>query len=910
MKLELILPSLLLISSVVAWDTTALSEEVLEKDAQPLNQSIETSAKTKSSRKIPRLSAIKHSVRLAQSPTPSSQPVNQVIEITGVKINSTATGIDLILETTLGEKLQVSPQIDGKSYIANISNAQLRLSSGQTFRQEKPAAGIAEVIVTNQDANTIRVTLIGEASAPKIELFDSDEGLIFSVGSEAASTQPQQPQTQPTQPSAEQPPEAPSAQTQTQPIQPSSEQPPEAPSAQTDEPIELVVTGEKDGYRVTESSTATRTDTPIRDIPQSIQVIPQQVLEDQKNIRLIDALRNVSGVFSSNSFGGTVDSFNIRGFDNAATLQNGFKESTADGNFSLRDPANIQQLEVLKGPASVLYGNVEPGGVVNIVTKQPLADPFYSAELSIGSHSFYRGSLDLSGPLTPDKALLYRLNLAYQNAGSFRDFVNSERVFAAPVFDVRLGDRTNLSINTSYLYDQRTLDRGIVAIGTGIADLPISRFLGEPGDFRRSEQFGVGYRLEHEFNDNLKIRNAFQFLQNNETVLNTNSTQLDEETGTLFRDYFDSANEYTLYSMQTDLTSKFRTGSVNHQLLFGFDLQRNTLEGFFRTPSDAFDTSVADRQTPSINIFNPIYNLRPPDRSIFITLRDDRTSTDSLGIFLQDQIALTDNFKILMGGRFDTVTQDLDDKLSASESSQSSEAFSPRFGIVYQPIQPISLYASYSRSFAPNTGVSADNSLLEPTRGTQYEAGIRAELNPQLAVNLAFYEITKTNIATTDPTNPSVSIAIGEQRSRGIELDVSGQISPGWNVIASYSYTNSEITEGFDSAPTGNKVPNVPHNKASLWTTYEFQNGGFKGFGLGMGLFYVDARQGDLENSYELPSYIRTDAAVYYRQNNWRAAINFQNLFDIRYFETSELGRTTVIPGAPLTVIGSFAIEF
>ncbi|WP_298917439.1 TonB-dependent receptor [uncultured Nostoc sp.] len=887
MKLERILPSLLLISCVVVWNTTAvLSAEVLEA-----NQTIEN---LKSTKKISKLSEIKRSLRLAQSSTPTSPPVNQVIEITGVKINATATGIDLILETTLGEKLQITPQIDGKTYIANISNAQLRLSSGQTFRQEKPAAGIAEVIVTNQDANNIRVTLIGEEIAPKIELFDSDEGLIFGVASEIASIQPQQPQTQ----------------ILTQPTQPSSQQPPKTPSAQTDEPIELVVTGEEDGYRVTESSTGTRTDTPIRDIPQSIQVVPRQVLEDQKTIRLVDALRNVSGVFSSNNFGGTIDSFNIRGFDDASILQNGFRQTNTEGNFSLRDTASIEQVEVLKGPASVLYGNVEPGGVVNVITKRPLANPFYSADLSIGSQSFYRGSLDLSGPLTPDKAFLYRLNLAYQNAGSFREFVNSERVFAAPVFDIKLGDRTNLSINTSYLYDQRTVDRGIVAIGTGIADIPNSRFLGEPGDFRRSEQFGIGYRLEHEFNDNLKFRNAFQFLQNNEKVFNTSFTQLDEETGTLFRDYFDSTNEYKIYSMQTDLMSKFQTGSVNHQLLFGFDLQRNTSEGFFRTPSDAFNTSIVDRQTPSINIFNPIYNVLLPDISTFILLRDDKTTTDSLGFFLQDQIALTDNLKLLVGGRFDTVTQERDDKLENIESSQSDEAFSPRVGIVYQPIEPISLYASYSRSFAPNSGVRVDRSLLEPTRGTQYEAGIRFEFNPQLAANLAFYEITKSNIATTDPINQAFSIAVGEQRSRGIEFDVSGKISPGWNIIASYSYTNAEITEGFDAALTGNKIPNVPHNKASLWTTYEFQNGGFKGFGLGMGLFYVDARQGDLENSFELPSYIRTDAAIYYRENNWRAAINFQNLFDVRYFETSELGRTTVIPGAPLTVIGSFTIEF
>lgn len=884
MKLELLLPSLLLITSAIVWDTNPVSsQEVLGKELQRSQRSIHPNVNVNSGRKVPPSSKIERfgTSRLAQSQTPNSQPVTPIVEVTGVRVNPTQTGLDVILETDEGEQLQVSPQTKGNTYIADIPNAVLRLSSGNTFRQAKPATGIAEIIVTNQNANSIRVTLIGEASVPKIELFDSDEGLIFGVTPVASSTQPQPAQTEP-----------------------------ETPSAEADEEIEVVVTGQQqeDGYLVPEASTATRTDTPLRDIPQSIQVVPQQVLEDQKAVRLRDALRNVSGVFVGNTFGGTTDNYNIRGFADATILRDGFKENFAEG-LSLRDLADIEKIEVLKGPASVLYGYVEPGGAINLVTKRPLDDPFYNIDLSIGSYGFYRPSIDFSGPLTSDKALRYRLNLAYQNADSFRDFVDSERVFAAPVFGLKLGDRTNLSINTSYLYDRRTIDRGIVAIGREVADIPRDRFLGEPGDFRRSEQFNIGYRLEHEFNDNLKIRNGFQFLQNNESVFNTNATELDEATGTLYRDYFDNANEYKIYALQTDLTSKFRTGSVNHQLLFGFDLQRNTIEGFFRTPFDAFDTSVEDRQTPSIDIFNPIYNVRPPDRSSFIFRRDDLTTTDSLGIFLQDQIALADNVKLLVGGRFDTITQELDDELNDSESSESNDAFSPRVGIVYQPIQPISLYASYSRSFAPNTGIGFDGSLLEPTRGTQYEAGVRAELNSALAATLAAYEITKTNIATTDPNDPAFSIAVGEQRSRGIEFDISGEISPGWNIIASYSYTNAEITESEDY-PVGNKVPNVPHNKASLWTTYEFQNGGLQGLGLGLGLFYVDARQGDLENSFELPSYMRTDAAIYYRQNNWRAAINIQNLFGIRYFETSELGRTTVIPGAPLTVVGSFTVEF
>ncbi|HCF29076.1 MAG TPA: TonB-dependent siderophore receptor, partial [Cyanobacteria bacterium UBA11049] len=495
MKLELLLPSLLLITSVVVWDTNpVLSEGVSGKELQRSERSIQTNVNVNSGRKIPPLSEIERlfrsSTRLAQSQTQTQQPVTPLVEVTGVRVNPTETGLDVILETALGEKLQVSAQAEGNTYIADIPNAVLRLSSGNTFRQAEPATGIAEIIVTNQNANSIRVTLIGEASVPKIELFDSDEGLIFGVTSVASSTQPQ-PQTE-TQP-------MPSAQTQ-----------PETPSAEADEPIEVLVTGQQeDGYLVPEASTATRTDTPLRDIPQSIQIVPQQVLEDQNADRLRDALRNVSGVFVGNTFGGTNDNFNIRGFADATILRDGFKESFTESGLSLRDLADVEQIEVLKGPASVLYGYVEPGGAINLVTKQPLDDPFYNVDLSIGSYGFYRPSIDFSGPLTPDKALRYRLNLAYQNADSFRDFVESERFFAAPVFGMKLGERTNLSINTSYLYDRRTFDRGIVAIGREVADIPRDRFLGEPGDFRRGEQFNIGYRLEHEFNDNLKIRNGF-----------------------------------------------------------------------------------------------------------------------------------------------------------------------------------------------------------------------------------------------------------------------------------------------------------------------------------------------------------------------------------------------------------------
>ncbi|MEH1837143.1 MAG: TonB-dependent receptor plug domain-containing protein [Nostoc sp.] len=217
---------------------------------------------------------------------------------------------------------------------------------------------------------------------------------------------------------------------QPKPEQPTNQTQPEQPSAQSDQPIELVVTGEQDGYRVSNASTATKTDTPLRDIPASIQVVPRQVLEDQRAVRLQDALQNVSGVTQAGNFGGAGSGgYILRGFGQDGNFRNGFRDTNF---YTVPEIANVEQVEVLKGPASVLFGQAEPGGIINIITKQPLSEPYYAADFTAGSYDFYRPTLDISGPLNTDKTLLYRLNVAYQNSGSFRDFVNSERIFIAP----------------------------------------------------------------------------------------------------------------------------------------------------------------------------------------------------------------------------------------------------------------------------------------------------------------------------------------------------------------------------------------------------------------------------------------------------------------------------------------------
>jgi iron complex outermembrane recepter protein len=900
MKPVLLLKSLLLTGSfALLLATSAWGEEVQLAKKQQETTSTDQEAISKQTANQP-YSLAKKTLKHRTKSTQKLVQASVILEVTGVKLNSVDKQLEIILETAQGEQLQPLSKSEGNNFIADIPNAQLRLSTGEVFSQENPFTGITAVTVSNLDANTIRVTVTGKVGAPKVELFDDNEGLIFGVTPTTFTSQ-----TPPTeQPTSESP------QTQATPAteQPASETPSEQPTAQTpenEEPIELVVTGEQDRYRVPEALGATRTDTPIRDIPQSIQVIPRQVLKDQQVTRLTDAIRNVSGIVQGVGFAGSVDNFNIRGFEFSSAFRDGFREP----GDALRELANIEQIEVLKGPASVLYGNAEPGGIINLVTKKPLNIPYYSGEFSVGNFSYYRSAIDLSGPLDPDKTLLYRLNAAYTNSGSFRDFVNSERFFFGPVFDLKLSEQTNLLFHVSYLNDERTFDTGLVAIGRGIANIPTSRFLGEPGDEVRLEEVNVGYRFEHRFSDRLMLRNAFRYTSQDSFDYRAQALAVDEETGELPRNFRSNDDYLETYSLLTDIVGKFNTGSIEHTLLFGLDLARQN--------SDGSQRRLPGGLTPSINIFNPVYNVipRPAVSEFTNVVRDGKSTTDSLGLYLQDQIAFSDNLKLLVGGRFDIVDKDSFDRLLDTRTIQYDEAFTPRIGIVYQPIKPISLYASYSRSFAPNFAQRVDGTFLPPERGNQYEVGIKADFNEKLSATLAAYEITKTNVATPDPNDPDgFSIPVGEQRSRGIELDISGEILPGWNIVAAYGYTDAKVTQSNDLR-VGSRIPRVPEHKASLWTTYQFRQGDLQGLGFGLGLYYLSDRVGgdipsnDFDETFVLPSYLRTDAAIYYRRNNWRAAINIENLFGVRYFDTFEFGRNTVIPGAPFKVIGTISFE-
>lgn len=824
-----------------------------------------------------------------------AQPVfAQVVQVTQVQLNSTDNGIEVVLETSAGEQLQVLPRTDGNTYIADLLNAQLRLPTGNTFRQENPTEGIAAVTVTN-NANSIRVTVTGVSGVPTVELFDSDSGLIFnfiSTASQANQSSQLENQTQP-------PEITPSDATPEQ-AQPGRETQPNETATQEDEPIEIVVTGEQEtGYSVPDATTATRIEAPIRDIPQSIQVIPRQVIQDRQVVRLNELADNVSGVQPQSGYAGlSSQGYYIRGFPlDFETFRNGFRDF---GFISPREVANVERVEILKGPASVLYGSALGfGGLVNTVTKKPLSEPVYNPSVTIGNYGFYRSTLDIGGPLTNNGSLLYRFNAAYENADSYRDFNENESIFVAPALTWQISPRTTLTTEFEYQNYDYVFDRGLLPSQTFL-DLPRGRFLGEPDlNNAQFESFSGTYNFEHKFSDNWKFRQGFNALRvaGNTTSASADAFEppfLEADGRSLARRVRKTDEEQENYTLQNEIIGEFNTGSIRHNILFGVELARYRF---------AYDFERAD--IAPIDIFNPQYGA---ERGDFAPDFAEEYGADNIGIYVQDLIEVLPNLKVLAGLRFDSNDIFYRDTLADAFDFQQSESdFSPRLGIVYQPSESTSIYASWSNSFNPQFfSRNRAGGAFKPERGKQFEVGVKQEFfDGRLSATLALYNLTRRNVLTTDPDDPDFSIQTGEQTSRGVELDVAGEISPGWNIIATYAYINAFVSEDED-IPFGDTLVNAPEHSASLWTTYEIQSGNFQGLGLGAGLVFVSDREAQLPNTIELPSYLRADASIFYRRNNWRAALNFKNLFNTKYYRTQGF---FITPEAPFTVLGTFSVE-
>lgn len=690
-------------------------------------------------------------------------------------------------------------------------------------------------------------------------------------------------------------------------------------------------------YAVQNSSTATKTDTPIMETPVSIQVVPRAVMSDQKTTTIKDALENVSSVRPQSTLG-LSNSFIIRGFRNGKVYRNGLIAngiSVAEG--TQFETANLERVEVLKGPAAVLFGRIEPGGLINLVTKKPRDESYYSLEQRFGSYGFYRTEWDATDTITDDKSLSYRFTGSYQNNKSFRDFNFNDRVLVNPSLTWRPSDATEMSLEVEAIHDEFQVDRGLFAIGNRPAPIPISRSFIDPNDpVDTNSKVHLGFNLSHAFNEDWTLRNRFlaSFVDDdNISVKPANAFTVAQffepntANRTYLRNIFSQIQSNQTYTTNLDLTGNLEFWGTKHQTLVGIDYLRST--GTYLTRGN-FLAPIPDL---GIDIFNPVYGI---DSSFY----DNALATpfpagtnhsyfrdEWYGVYFQDHITLWDKLHILGGGRYDWAKTGRGRGASFSEAeadlpSRKDEGFSPRVGILYQPWTWASIYGNWTTSFGANNGITATGATINPEIGEQFEAGLKTEFfDHRLTTTLAYYHLTKENLLTRDFNSPDpfAVAAIGQARSQGIELDITGQITDELSLIGNYAFTDARITEDY-SGLQGNRLNNVPEHSGSLWLKYDIRHyKPLNGLQFGVGVFAAGQRQGDDENTFVLPGYVRLDAFSSYtyhlRDSRLIAQFNIRNLLDKTYYESTDPfqnapPRVGIYPGSPLTAIGSIRLEF
>lgn len=646
--------------------------------------------------------------------------------------------------------------------------------------------------------------------------------------------------------------------------------------------------GPVSGYRATRSASATKTDTAIKDIPQAISVIPASVLNDLGSHNVERALEYAGGVSKQNNFGGlTLYEYSIRGFTTSEFYKDGF--SANRGYPSTPDAANVERIEVLKGPAASLYGRGDPGGTVNIVTKKPQADAFTTLQTSAGSWDRYRTALDVNAPLNDEKSLLSRVNLAVEDNHSFRDHVQSKRVFVAPTLSWQLSPDTHLSVETEFVRHSSTFDRGIVAPNNRWSGMSRRTFLGEPsdGDIDNDNNM-IQAALEHHLNDFWSLRLASHYKEGEMSGTASESRTLNADGHTVNRRYRERDTNWHDSITQLELRGLVDIGSWEHQLLIGTEYEN------YRKNERVTNTAGSPY---AIDIYQPVYGQAKPNGLRSGT--DFFEHVESQALNLQDQIMFTDKLRGMIGARFEHFEQSTDDFTRNATSQQRHDEVTYRTGLLYQFIPEIGVFANASTSFKPNNGLDAVGKSFKPEEGVGYEAGIKTELfDDRLSATLAAFHIEKENVLALDP-GTDASRAIGKARSQGFDLQFNGQISDTVRVIGAYAWIDAEVTKGDTAIPTGSRILGVARHSGSLLGVYEFQNGAFKGSDLGAAFTYVGDRSGEAGGSFELPAYHTVDLLAHYKASeNITVGLNLNNLFDEKYYERS-YSNYWVNPGEP-----------
>ncbi|WP_407715531.1 TonB-dependent receptor [Comamonas testosteroni] len=644
-------------------------------------------------------------------------------------------------------------------------------------------------------------------------------------------------------------------------------------------------------YNPPTATSATKIEAPLRDIPQTVNVVPQSLLRDQAAQSMQDALKAVPGVGFSHG-DGQRDQVTIRGF---SAIADQFVDGLRDDALYFRDLSNIEQIEVLKGPASVLYGRGSSGGLINRITKKPGVN-LSEVGLTLGRWNQRRGEFDLARA-PQDSAVSYRLTGAIERADSYRDQQFLDRKALAASVLIKPSSDTSVLLQADYLKDSRLTDFGIPAYQGRPVNVSPGTYYGAANardvDVSRAEVASLGATLNHRISESLSLRNALRFYDYSLDRNNTLVGSVNEKALTASLTRGNVQRDESGFFNQTELTQKLELAGMKHQLLYGFE--------FGRQSKDLLSYSQANVAT--VSLFNPVLPTLPL-RINGKPSADNHSVFKVASLYLQDLVSINSQWKALAGVRYDRFQQETHERQPGKpDLGRTDTAWSPRVGLVYQPSSAWSYYASWSKSFQPSGetfALAANNAQLAPEKTTSQEVGVKWDLpDGKASVTASLFKLERTNIKSVDPVSNTV-VPLGVQRTNGLELTFAGEIAPSWQVWAGYAFLDGEMTTSpaVDAGqPVQGKRPTLtPRQSANLWVTKALGHG----FGLGGGLNYVGARFANPGNTVTLPGYTTVDAMAYYRMGPWDVQLKLNNLLDRRYIVAGHGSSPNLnLPGAP-----------
>jgi iron complex outermembrane receptor protein len=644
------------------------------------------------------------------------------------------------------------------------------------------------------------------------------------------------------------------------------------------------------GYVAKQSMTATKTDTPVLETPQSISIVTKDQIAAQRAQTLNEALRYTPGV-SLDTAGATTfyDAIVVRGFQPPQYLDGLQLPLDPGTQFAVPriEPYGLERIEVLKGPSGALYGQANPGGIVNMVGKKPL--PFSHAEIlgQLGSFDRYQGAFDFGGA-TKDARFAYRLVGLFRDANTQIDFVEDNKQFIAPSFTWQPTLDTSLTILAHYQnidnkgFGQTYVPAGVSMFPNPFGRVPYSRYIGEPGrDGFKLEQGAIGYEFEHRFTNTLQFRSNFRYMTVNNDLTGIRSEGLLPDFRSVLRTVNYVLAESESLTTDNHLQGDFIIGPTAHKVLFGVDYR------VVNSNSDYRSAGIAP-----IDAFNPIYGAAMPARGTLPPVILNDAKQEQLGVYLQDQIKF-DRWSLTLSGRHDLATTTNDNRAFFPPPgfvSQEDSALTGRVGLNYLFDFGLAPYVSYSTSFIPVAGTTLAGSPFKPLEGRGAEVGVKYQpIGMNLLLTAAAFEIYQENILSADPANPFFSLQTDEARVRGVEFEARGNVTRELEIVGGYSYLDPRVSKSA-LGPPGNYLPNVALQQASLWAYYTFYTGSIAGFGFGGGVRYVGESYGDAANTLQIPSYTLFDAALSYdfaylrpELKGLKAQINARNLTDEYY---------------------------